>query len=252
MQVNGAGSTWVADRAPGVGGRRTRAGSRQLQAVGSTSGRVFYYQDQVDFAASEIPFTSAYRDSTGSVITNEVRSPSTARTPICPTSPVARRSCTTSTASTSNSTSRPMRWPRSSPASSPTGTIRGSRRAIRRSHLPNLPIRPVVRSDGSGTTAQFTAFMAAEEPAVYNAFCQKVGPRTPCPSVSLWSGINGQYRAGRLRRRGRLRRGAVQERCDHLRRVRLRQGSAASRSRRSSTRPGYLHAADRRSTWPSR
>ena len=33
-------------------------------AVGSTSGRVFYYTDSVDFAISEIPFTSAYRDST--------------------------------------------------------------------------------------------------------------------------------------------------------------------------------------------
>src|SRR6185295_17555537 len=27
---------------------------------------------QIDFAASEIPFTTAYRDATGSVITNEV------------------------------------------------------------------------------------------------------------------------------------------------------------------------------------
>src|SRR5262249_59065923 len=41
--------------------------------VGSTSGRVFYYTDQVDFAASEIPFASAYRDATGTVVTNEVQ-----------------------------------------------------------------------------------------------------------------------------------------------------------------------------------
>ena len=46
--------------------------SVNYQGVGSTSGRVFYYQNQVDFAASEIPFTPAYRDATGSVITNEV------------------------------------------------------------------------------------------------------------------------------------------------------------------------------------
>jgi ABC-type phosphate transport system substrate-binding protein len=58
-------------------------------------------------------------------------------------------------------------------------------------NLPNLPMRPVVRSDGSGTTAQFTAFMAAKEPALYNAFCQHAGLNvSPCPPVSLWPDIN--------------------------------------------------------------
>ena len=48
-----------------------------------------------------------------------------------------------------------------------------------------------MRSDGSGTTAQFTAFMASQTPALWNAFCQKVGLNVnPCPSVSLWPDIN--------------------------------------------------------------
>jgi phosphate transport system substrate-binding protein len=57
--------------------------------------------------------------------------------------------------------------------------------------IPSLPIRPIVRSDGSGTTAQFTAFMANQTPAIWNAFCQRVGVNVnPCPSVSLWPDIN--------------------------------------------------------------
>jgi ABC-type phosphate transport system substrate-binding protein len=56
---------------------------------------------------------------------------------------------------------------------------------------PSLPIRPIVRSDGSGTTAQFTAHMASQTPATWNAFCQRSGLRVnPCPSVSLWPDIN--------------------------------------------------------------
>ena len=98
------------------------------------------------------------------------------------------------------------------------------------------PIRPIVRSDGSGTTAQFSAFMASQTPDVWNAFCRKVGVNvTPCRSVSLWPDINATV-AAVLRRRRRLRRRAVQQRRDHVRRVRLRQAARASRSPRSSTR----------------
>ena len=41
--------------------------------------------------------------------------------------------------------------------------------------FPALPIKPVLRSDGSGTSAQFTAFMASQTPDVWNAFCTRVG-----------------------------------------------------------------------------
>src|SRR6266550_5063729 len=69
----GAGSTWVQIALDQWRADVARQGiSVNYQGVGSTSGRVFYYQNQIDFAASEIPFTKAYRDATGSVITNEV------------------------------------------------------------------------------------------------------------------------------------------------------------------------------------
>jgi phosphate ABC transporter phosphate-binding protein len=39
--------------------------------------------------------------------------------------------------------------------------------------LPNKKIIPVVRSDGSGTSAQFTLWMANQYPSIWNPFCQR-------------------------------------------------------------------------------
>src|SRR5215471_13125456 len=62
--VNGAGSTWSQIAVDQWRADVARQGlSVNYQGVGSTSGRVFYYQDQTDFAVSEIPFTHAYSDS---------------------------------------------------------------------------------------------------------------------------------------------------------------------------------------------
>lgn len=41
--------------------------------------------------------------------------------------------------------------------------------------LPAISIVPVVRSDGSGTTAQLTTWMRAQYPSVWTAYCAKVG-----------------------------------------------------------------------------
>ncbi|TFD53484.1 phosphate ABC transporter substrate-binding protein PstS [Cryobacterium frigoriphilum] len=41
--------------------------------------------------------------------------------------------------------------------------------------LPAVPIIPVVRSDGSGTTAQFTSWMFTEHAATWQAYCAKLG-----------------------------------------------------------------------------
>src|SRR5437773_5008019 len=67
VSIDGAGSTWSqiaidqwrADVRP-------QGLSINYAGVGSTSGRVFYYQDQTDFGGSEIPFTPAYWDATRS------------------------------------------------------------------------------------------------------------------------------------------------------------------------------------------
>ena len=54
--------------------------------------------------------------------------------------------------------------------------------------LPNEPIIPVVRSDGSGATYFFTRWMEHEFPSQWNAFCEKVHPgiKLPCPQTEFY------------------------------------------------------------------
>jgi phosphate ABC transporter phosphate-binding protein len=53
--------------------------------------------------------------------------------------------------------------------------------------LPNRSILPVVCSDGSGTTAQFTAWMADQHPALWDDYCHRVGRNiTPCGFTSFY------------------------------------------------------------------
>jgi phosphate ABC transporter phosphate-binding protein len=51
--------------------------------------------------------------------------------------------------------------------------------------LPAIRIIPVVRSDGSGATADFTQWMLATQPSAWQAYCQAVG-RSPCTQTSAY------------------------------------------------------------------
>ena len=193
--IDGAGSTWAQIALQQWAADIARQGVPiNYQGVGSTSGRVFYYQNQVDFAASEIPFTRAYRDATGSVITNEVSL--AAHRPYAYMPDVAGGTSFMYHLNINGQLVTTLRLTPLELTKIFTGvTTKWNDPSIAKDNpqlqLPNLPIRPIVRSDGSGTTAQFTAYMAAEEPALYNAFCQRVGLTiSPCPAVSLWPDIN--------------------------------------------------------------
>ncbi len=54
--------------------------------------------------------------------------------------------------------------------------------------LPNLPITPVIRSDGSGATFFFTLWMASLYPSEWNAFCNRVhqGVSPPCGQTEFY------------------------------------------------------------------
>jgi phosphate ABC transporter phosphate-binding protein len=51
--------------------------------------------------------------------------------------------------------------------------------------LPHLQITPVVRTDGSGATANFTQWMLATDPSAWQAYCPAVG-RNPCTPTSTY------------------------------------------------------------------
>jgi phosphate transport system substrate-binding protein len=193
--IDGAGSTWVQIALDQWRADVARQGvDVNYQGVGSTSGRVFYYEDQVDFAASEIPFTPAYRDSTGTVVTNEV---ALARhRPYAYMPDVAGGTSFMYHLDINGQRVTNLRLSPNVIANIFAGNVTNwndpSIQADNpRQRMPNLAIRPIVRSDGSGTTAQFTAFMASQTAGIWNAFCAKVGLNVnPCGSVSLWPDIN--------------------------------------------------------------
>ncbi|WP_375385423.1 phosphate ABC transporter substrate-binding protein PstS [uncultured Microbacterium sp.] len=55
--------------------------------------------------------------------------------------------------------------------------------------LPAVPIVPVVRSDGSGATAQFSIWLRQEHPDVWDAYCAKVGRE----SINGHCGVTSNY-----------------------------------------------------------
>ncbi|RMB82517.1 phosphate ABC transporter substrate-binding protein PstS [Streptomyces shenzhenensis] len=60
------------------------------------------------------------------------------------------------------------------------------------SALPARRVVPVVRSDGSGTTAQFSTWLADQYPALWDAYCRRAGrSTTPCGTTSNFPVASG-------------------------------------------------------------
>ncbi|MFF2131544.1 phosphate ABC transporter substrate-binding protein PstS [Streptomyces olivochromogenes] len=57
--------------------------------------------------------------------------------------------------------------------------------------LPARRIVPVIRSDGSGTTAQFTLWMSKQYGTLWNDYCRRAGKPTPCGLTSYFPNIPG-------------------------------------------------------------
>ena len=57
--------------------------------------------------------------------------------------------------------------------------------------LPNQSIVPVVRSDGSGTSFEFTQWMINQNAGLWNAYCSKAGRAPACGSTSFYPTVTG-------------------------------------------------------------
>jgi phosphate ABC transporter phosphate-binding protein len=57
--------------------------------------------------------------------------------------------------------------------------------------LPHRSVVPVVRSDGSGSTAQFTMWMANQHASLWQAYCGKVGRSGACGQTSYYPTVPG-------------------------------------------------------------
>ncbi len=58
-------------------------------------------------------------------------------------------------------------------------------------YLPALKIVPVVRQDGSGTTAQLTTWLSTQYSSLWNDYCGRAGRATPCSTTSYFPTISG-------------------------------------------------------------
>lgn len=184
--VDGAGSTWSQIAVDQWRADVARQGlTINFQGVGSTAGRVAYYQSQVDFAVSEIPFQTG-ADSGG---IDEVAA--AAGRPFVYLPIVAGGTAFMYNLDVGGTRVENLRLSPETLAKIFTGQIRNwNDPAIaadnRGRTFPSLAIKPVIRSDGSGTSAQFTAYMAAQTPGVWGQFCQQSGLGAGCAATSLY------------------------------------------------------------------
>lgn len=57
--------------------------------------------------------------------------------------------------------------------------------------MPDRPIVPVVRAEGSGSTAQFTNWMIKQHPRIWGDYCQRSGRAPACGETSFYPTIPG-------------------------------------------------------------
>lgn len=184
VPISGAGSTWSQNAIDQWVRNIDRQGIRVNYAgVGSTTGRTNFAQGTVDFGVSEIPY--GLRDAaTGQPADTPPTARGYAYMPIVAGGTAFMYNLTIGGRRVTN-----LRLSGDVIARIFTGAItQWNDPAIAADNpllaLPDRRIVPVVRSDGSGTTAQFTAWMADQYGDVWNAYCNRVGFATPCGQTS--------------------------------------------------------------------
>ncbi|MBV8951622.1 MAG: phosphate ABC transporter substrate-binding protein PstS [Actinobacteria bacterium] len=188
-QVNGAGSTWSQIAVDQWRADVARNGlSINYQGLGSTAGRQFYIQHQVDFAISEIPFQPPSIGRDGTPAGDEI-GPASAR-PYAYMPIVAGGTSFMYHLDINGKRITDLHLSGRTLALIFTGVIKNwNDPAISADDgrtFPSMPILPIVRSDGSGTSAQFSLYISKMFPDVWNPFCQRMGLPTPCGLTSLW------------------------------------------------------------------
>jgi phosphate transport system substrate-binding protein len=192
-QILGAGSTWSQVAIDQWRADVARFGLPiNYQGVGSTAGRQFYYTGTVDFAVSEIPFQVAYCPPGAPSCTNEVQL--AASRPYAYLPIVAGGTSLMYNLSYNGQQVRDLKLSGATITKIFTGVITDwSDPAVAADdgrHFAAQRITPVIRSDGSGTSAQFTAWMAATQPGLWGPFCTKQSIN-PCGATSQYPSFPG-------------------------------------------------------------
>ena len=186
VPINGAGSTWSANAIDNWTTNIAQYGiTVNYQPVGSTSGRQEFASGTVDWGASEIPY--GIRDG------NNYDPPPARGYAYMPDT--AGGTTFMYNLKIGNTRVTNLRLSGQAIAGIFTGVITKWNDPIIVSDnpgltMPDLRIVPVVRSDGSGSTAEFTQWMLATESSYWTAYCAKVG-RNPCTQTSAYPPLQG-------------------------------------------------------------
>lgn len=188
-QVVGAGSTWSQIAVDQWRADVAKNGISVLyQGSGSSAGRQFYIQNQVDFAVSEIPFQPASYDRTGQKLYDEIAA--AAKRPYAYMPIVAGGTSFMYHLDVNGSRITDLHLSGKTVARIFTGGIKNwndpAITADDGRKFPSIPILPIVRSDGSGTSAQFSRYISKMFPDVWGPFCQQMNLPAPCDLTSLW------------------------------------------------------------------
>ncbi|MFD0519438.1 phosphate ABC transporter substrate-binding protein PstS [Paractinoplanes durhamensis] len=187
VPINGAGSTWSENAIRQWASNVEQYGMRiNYDGTGSTNGRNQFASGLTDFGVSEIP----YGKDDGAASEARPKFPF-AYMPI-----VAGGTSFMYNLKIGNSRVTNLRLSGDTLAKIFTNVITNwNDPAIKADNpglvLPGRKIVPVVRSDGSGTTAQFTTWMVNQYPSIWNAYCAKAGRKTPCGVTSSYPLVPG-------------------------------------------------------------
>ncbi|WP_217554767.1 substrate-binding domain-containing protein [Streptomyces sp. GbtcB6] len=187
--IAGAGSTWAENAVDEWRRAVNQYGMRISYAgTGSSDGRRQFLSGTVDFAVSDIPFQTNPTDGSAA---ERPASGSYAYMPIVAGGTVFMYHLTVNGKKVTN-----LRLSGDVVTKIFTGVVKTWDDPVIKAdnpglQLPHRTIVPVVRSDGSGSTAQFTMWMANQHKSLWNAYCAKVGRSGACGQTSYYPTVSG-------------------------------------------------------------
>jgi len=187
--IAGAGSTWAENAVDEWRRAVNQYGMRISYAgTGSSDGRRQFLSGTVDFAVSDIPFQTHPTDGSAA---ERPASGSYAYMPIVAGGTVFMYHLTVNGKRVTN-----LRLSGDVVTKIFTGVIKTWDDPVIKAdnpglQLPHRTIVPVVRSDGSGSTAQFTMWMANQHKSLWQAYCGRVGRSGACGQTSYYPTVSG-------------------------------------------------------------
>ncbi|MFF4549760.1 phosphate ABC transporter substrate-binding protein PstS [Streptomyces sp. NPDC001406] len=187
--IAGAGSTWAENAVDEWRRAVNQYGMRISYAgTGSSDGRRQFLSGTVDFAVSDIPFQTHPTDGSAA---ERPGAGSYAYMPIVAGGTVFMYHLTVNGKRVTN-----LRLSGDVVTKIFTGVIKTWDDPVIKAdnpglQLPHRTIVPVVRSDGSGSTAQFTMWMANQHKSLWQAYCGRVGRSGACGQTSYYPTVSG-------------------------------------------------------------